>query len=97
MTALYFHGLSIKAQNNKFGITVPNNYFNHKLKNHNIFYVDKEVYSLGLTEAETPYGNKVRVYYIERCICDIIRSKNRMDLEHVKHAIKIIAFIKIVK
>ena len=33
-------------------------------------------------------GNKVRVYDIERCICDIIRSKNRMDLEHVKYSIR---------
>lgn len=88
MTALYFHGLSIKAPNDKFDITVPNNYFNYKIKKHNVFYVDKEIYSLGLTEVETPFGNKVRVYDIERCICDIIRSKNRMDLEQVKHAIR---------
>ena len=27
MTALYFHGLSIKAPNDKYDITVPNNYF----------------------------------------------------------------------
>ena len=88
MTALYFHGLSIKAPGNKCDITVPNNYFNYKLKNHNVFYVDKEIYNMGLTEIETPYGNKVRVYDIERCICDIIRSKNRMDLEQVKKAIR---------
>lgn len=88
MTALYFHGLSIKASDDKFDITVPNNYFNYKLKNHNVFYVDKEVYSLGLTEVETPFGNKVRVYDIERCICDVIRSKNRMDSEHVKYSIR---------
>ena len=88
MTALYFHGLSIKAPDNKCDITVPNNYFNYKLKNHNVFYVDKEIYNMGLTEVETPYGNKVRVYDIERCICDIIRSKNRMDLEHIKYSIR---------
>lgn len=88
MTALYFHGLSIKAPDNKCDITVPNNYFNYKLKNHNVFYVDKEIYNMGLTEIETPYGNKVRVYDIERCICDIIRSKNRMDLEHIKYTIR---------
>ena len=33
-------------------------------------------------------GNNVRVYDMERCICDIIRSKNRMDLEHVKYSIR---------
>ena len=33
-------------------------------------------------------GNKVKVYDIERCICDIIRSKNRMNFEHVKHSVR---------
>ncbi|MBR4260851.1 MAG: type IV toxin-antitoxin system AbiEi family antitoxin domain-containing protein [Clostridia bacterium] len=88
MTALYFHGLSIKAPNDKYDITVANNYFNYKIKNHNVFYVDKDIYELGLTETETPMGNRVRVYDIERCICDIIRSKNRMDSEFVKHSVR---------
>ena len=88
MTALFFHGLSIKAPNDKYDITVPNNYFNYKIKTHNVFYVDKAIYELGLTQVNTPMGNKVRVYDIERCICDIIRSKNRMDSELVKYSIK---------
>ena len=88
MTALYFHGLSIKAPNDKYDITVPNNYFNYKIKNHNVFYVDKNIYELGLIQIKTPMGNNVRVYDIERCICDIIRSKNRMDFEHVKYSIR---------
>lgn len=88
MTALYFHGLSIKAPNDKYDITVPNNYFNYKIKNHNVFYVDKDIYKLGLIQVKTPMGNEVRTYDLERCMCDIIRSKNRMDLEHVKYAIR---------
>lgn len=88
MTALYFYGLSIKAPNEKYDVTLPNNYYNYKLKEHNAFYVSKNIYELGLIEIETPMGNKVRAYDIERCICDIIKSKNRMDLEHVKYSIK---------
>ena len=88
MTALYFHGLSIKAPNDKYDITVPNNYFNYKIKNHNVFYVDRDIYELGLIQIDTPMGNKVKAYDMERCICDIIRSKNRMDSEHVKHSIR---------
>lgn len=88
MTALYFHGLSIKATNDKYDITVPNNYFNYKIKEHNVFYVDKDIYELGLAEVKTPMGNSVRVYDVERCICDIIRSKKRMDSEYVKHSIR---------
>ena len=33
-------------------------------------------------------GNKVKSYDIERCVCDIIRSKNRMDSEFVKYSIR---------
>lgn len=88
MTALYFHGLSIKAPNDKYDITVPNNYFNYKIKNHNVFYVNRDIYELGLMQVDTPMGNKVKVYDIERCICDIIRSKNRMDSEFVKYSIR---------
>ena len=88
MTALYFHGLSIKAPNDKYDITVRKTYNSKHLKNQDVFYVSDDIYELGLTEVETPMGNKVRVYDIERCICDIIRSKNRMDSEHVKHSIR---------
>ena len=88
MTALYFHGLSIKAPDKKYDITVPNNYFNYKIKDHNMFYVNNDIYNLGLTEVKTPMGNIVKAYDMERCICDIIRSINRMDLEHVKYSVK---------
>lgn len=88
MTALYFHGLSIKAPNDKYDITVRKNYNSKHLKKHNVFYVDKDIYELGLTEVETPMGNKVRAYDIERCICDIIRSKKRMDSEHIKYSVR---------
>lgn len=88
MTALYFHGLSIKAPDGQYDITVPNNYFNYKIRKHNVFYVDKDIYELGLVEVKTPLGNKVKTYDIERCICDIIRSKNRMDPEHIKYSVR---------
>lgn len=88
MTALYFYNLSIKAPDNSFDITVTKKYNNPKLKKHNVFYVEDKYYNLGVVEVETPQGNKVKAYDIERCICDIIRSKKRMDPEHVKYAIK---------
>ena len=88
MTALYFHGLSIKEPNDVYDITVKRSYNSNHLKKHNVFYVNNDIYELGLTEVETPMGNKVKVYDIERCICDIIRSKNRMDFEHIKHSVR---------
>lgn len=88
MTALYFHGLSIKAPNDKYDITVRKTYNSKHLKNQDAFYVPDDIYELGLTEVETPMGNKVKAYDIERCICDIIRSKNRMDSEFIKYSIR---------
>ena len=88
MTALYFYGLSIKAPNEKYDVTVTKSYNSVKLKKHNVFYVEDNIYTLGVIEVETPMGNKVKAYDMERCICDIIRSRKRMDLEHVKYSIK---------
>ncbi len=88
MTALYFHGISIKAPDSDLDITVPKKYNNPKLKDHNVFYVSRDVYEIGVSEATTPMGNNVRCYDIERCICDIIRSRKRMDIEHVKHSVR---------
>ncbi len=88
MTALYFHGLSIKAPDDVYDITVRRTYNSIHLKKHNVFYVDNDIYELGITEVETPMGNKVKVYDVERCICDIIRSKNRMDVEHIKYSVR---------
>ena len=88
MTALYFHGLSIEASTDVYDITVKRSYNSVHLRKHNVFYVDNDIYELGLVEVETPIGNKVKAYDVERCICDIIRSKNRMDSEHVKHSVR---------
>ena len=82
------NGLSIKAPDSKYDVTVKKNYNSVKLKNHNVFYVSDDIYELGLTEVKTPFGNIVRVYDIERCICDIIRSKKRMDNEHIKYSLR---------
>jgi len=87
MTALYLHGIAEKVPD-KFDITVPYSYNSKKLKNHNLFYVSPEMFDIGTTEIESPFSNKIKVYEIERCICDIIRSKSRMDIEQVKKCIK---------
>jgi Predicted transcriptional regulator len=87
MTALYLHGIAEQVPG-KFDITVPSSYNSKKIKDCNIFYASNEVIDIGITEIESPYGNLVKLYSIERCICDIIRSKNRMDSEQVKKCVK---------
>ena len=88
MNALYFYGMTEEFPYN-YTVTVPQSYHvdtvNEKC---NVFYVSDDIYELGIVEIKTPNGNKVRVYDKERCICDIIRSKGRMDSEQVKKTIK---------
>lgn len=88
MNSLYFYGMTEEFPYN-YTVTVPQSYHvdtvNEKC---NVFYVSDDIFDLGVCEVETPNGNKVRAYDLERSICDIIRSKNRMDLEQVKKTIK---------
>ncbi len=88
MNALYFYDLTEEFPYT-YTVTVPQSYHvdmvNEKC---NVFYVSKDIYDLGLTEIKTPNGNLVKAYDRERCICDIIRSKGRMDFEQVKKSVR---------
>lgn len=37
---------------------------------------------------ESPFGMKIKVYDIERTICDIIKNKNKIDAEIFSKALK---------
>ena len=88
MNALYFYGMTEEFPYN-YTATVPQSYHVDTVNERcNVFYVTEDMLELGICEVETPNGNKVRAYDIERSICDIIRSKNRMDLEQVKKVIR---------
>jgi predicted transcriptional regulator of viral defense system len=88
MNALYFYGMTEEFPYN-YTVTVPYSYHVDNVNDKcNVFYVNDDIYKIGICEVETPNGNKVRAYDLERCICDIIRSKNRMDIEQIKKTIK---------
>ena len=50
--------------------------------------VSKDIYELGLIEVKTKFGNKVKVYDLERSICDVIKFRKRLDLDMLKYSIK---------
>lgn len=88
-TALYFHDLCDRTPI-KYQLTIPS-YYNSKLlkdKNYEFFYLKQELYEIGVTYMKTPYGNKVRVYDLERTICDIIRNKKRIEISLFTDAMK---------
>ena len=88
-TALYFHDLCDRTPI-KFQLTVPSNYNNISIKNSNyeFFYLKEELYNVGIIEMKTPYGNKVKVYDLERTICDIIRNKKKIEIALFTDAMK---------
>lgn len=88
-TALYFHDLCDRTPI-KYQLTIPS-YYNTKLlkdKNYEFFYIKEELYDVGITEIKSPYGNKIRVYDMERTICDIIRNKKRIEISLFTDAMK---------
>ena len=52
------------------------------------YYIKPELHSLGMIKKKTTIGNEVRCYDPERTICDLLRSRNRLDEEMVISAMK---------
>ena len=84
-TALYFYKMTDRTPF-KLDMTFPsNNRVNNDLLN--VHYIKKEYYDLGLTELELEKNFTVKVYNLERTICDIIRDRNKIDLQIFNTAI----------
>lgn len=81
-TALYFHDLSDRVPL-VYDVAVPYGYGNcyKDMKNICLHYIKPENINLGMIEIESPFGMKIKTYNIERTICDIIKNKNKMDIE----------------
>lgn len=53
-----------------------------------IYYVKPEYYNLGQCTVKSKMGNVLRVYNVERTICDILRSRSRIDSQTFAAAVK---------
>ena len=88
-TALYLHGYSNRIPI-KYDITVKNGYNGtlQKSSNVNLFYTKRELFELGLINYKLDSGNIIRVYDLDKTICDIIKNKKKIDAEIFNKAIK---------
>lgn len=86
-TALYLHGYSSRVPL-KYAMTFPKGYNASSIKKENILVkrVVIENYDLCITEISSPYGNKIRVYDLERTLCDILRGKGS-DIQLINEAV----------
>ncbi len=88
-TALYLHGFSNRIPI-IYDITVKSGYKGslQKEKNVNLFYTKKELLELGVTNYKLDSGNIIRVYDLDKTICDIIKNKKKIDAEIFNKAIR---------
>lgn len=77
-TALHILNLTNKTPS-EIDITVPRD--KRVRGNYNVHRVSDNYYEIGIIEAASPFGNPVKVYNAERCICDMLRSEKEFDLE----------------
>ena len=88
-TALFLHGL-LDREYSEISVTVPTGYNASHLKADNVQvrYAPKETYELGVCEVVSSSGNRVRVYDKERCICNLIMDRNKVEVQNFQTAIK---------
>lgn len=88
-TALYLHNLSDRTPL-VYNITLPFGYSGVLQKEKKVIlnFVKRELLDLGVIEMISPFGMKIKVYDIERTICDIIKNKNKIDAEIFSKALK---------
>lgn len=88
-TALFFHDLTDREPI-EYTVTVKTGYNPTKLKAEGIqvFTIKPELHEVGVTTAQTPFGHPVPVYDMERTICDLLRSRNSMEIQTFQGALK---------
>ena len=88
-TALYLHGFSNRIPI-KYDITINNGYNGslQKEDNVNLFYTKRELLELGVIDYKLDSGNIIRVYDLDKTICDIIKNKKKIDAEIFNKAVR---------
>lgn len=88
-TALYLHGFSNRIPI-RYDITIKSGYKGslQKEDNVNLFYTKNELLDLGVINYKLDSGNIIRVYDLDKTICDIIKNKKKIDAEIFNKAIR---------
>ena len=91
-TALFLHGISDRTPF-EHTVTAPSGCIpSAAIKSEcKVYYIKPELFDLGKTMLKTPSGNEVQAYDLERTVCDVIRSRNKMGTETFLAALKLYA------
>ena len=91
-TALFLHGISDRTPF-EHTVTAPSGCIpSAAIKTEcKVYYIKPDLFDLGRTMLETPNGNQVQAYDLERTVCDVIRSRNKLGTETFLAALKMYA------
>ena len=91
-TALYLHVL-IDREYSKIHVTVPPKYNQTRLREKGVIVHQEKLdtYELGVENVKTNFGNTVKAYNKERCICDAIKNRENLRFKCFKQQSKTIS------
>ncbi len=94
-TALYLHGMSDRTPI-RYTMTFPFGYNTGSVKKQGIIakLSTIETYGVGITTLSSANGNPIKVYDIERTLCDIVKARHRADIQVINQAMKDYAGLK---
>lgn len=73
-----------------YSVTVPSGYNATSLKANGVkmYFVKRELYQLGSITLKSPHGNDIKTLNLERTVCDVLRSRNQVDIQLVNEVLK---------
>ena len=81
-TALFLWNMSDRTPH-LWDVTVPQGFNASLIKRDNphirLHYISADKWNVGITQANTPEGNPVRLYNKERCIIDLVKRRDKID------------------
>lgn len=88
-SALFFHDLTDREPS-PYAITVRRGYSTTRLKAEglSVYTIKPELFDVGVSSGQTPFGHTVSVYDMERTICDLLRSRSRIEIQTFQGALK---------
>ena len=88
--AFYYYGLTDREPL-VHTLTIYSGYNAHRLiadGSCKVYTVKRELLNIGKTVVEDNDGNMIPMYDLERTICDLIRSRNRIEIQDFNSALK---------
>lgn len=88
-SALFFYDLTDREPS-PYAITVRRGYSTTRLKAEglSVYTIKPELFDVGVSSGQTPFGHTVPVYDMERTICDLLRSRSRIEIQTFQGALK---------